>query len=842
MSMYSLCYPLVRVNRGIGPRPRKKKLLTKQSSSSSGSSSTSKETQVINPSQEEAFLTQHEDPLVGEKVGDEVEEKSSMPGLDNDNTCTSVLVLEKNDESANLTSTGGGGLGIAENGLEKELEPIEEECDPEIEEDLENHGPDEQDPQEKCLLLDGNIALPDATAQAGENYDFKLEGNDVAEERNGDCNMSSQHDADEIVEEIEYVVEEIEEDDGNDLPVNGMDEQILGAGSEEYSEIVNEMHNQKNLVVFLRGLDKSTTEDDIKKVYDSVIDIKLVNNKGYAFLHFANVQQANHAVTELKNSIVNGKRCTASPAFENDTLFLGNICETWTKATLEERLEHFAIMFEDLTLVEDTKNSGFNRGFAFLKFSSHADAMDAYKRLQKRDVVLGLDRSAKVSFAYPAIGKSNNLMQVARVFLDDLPASWDRHQIKEHLKKLGNIENIEVVHYGASAKKKDFGFVTFSSRNEAVACVEFLNRTEFKEGNNKVKIKAMLPDSEESKWKHQVRGNFHVGKKPAYKHYGASKDFRHRGIDKRQRRESPVMNSFDDYRFSADFRDRQPHRAVPGRTNRVYEKKYPDTPKAFYSSRGIIPHRDRDSAEYDPRLVLYRRSEHHFMRSRNSVGVPRDGFPSQRKSICMDEACGTHHRSRSPSMVYGESIHMSSIASHHQPRTAHVNDFHGKRVARGFPSYFDGHAHGYVSFSGSKRQYSAMDDTPPIGNKLMKRTERTMHRKWTSSQVHERTRYLDREIVRIDDCYEDTYDDRTRRYHPGYVNGTRGVPSQAHSAVHCNCREYDRCSSIDYEDGMYSRGWEVDYEYHVDESLYGSPCSSHYVGGDDYLDGGFIPH
>lgn len=57
---------------------------------------------------------------------------------------------------------------------------------------------------------------------------------------------------------------------------------------------------------------------------------------------------------------------------------------------------------EHITLVSDTQNEGLSRGFAFLEFSCHEDAMLAYKRLQKPDVIFGHpDRTAKVAFAEP---------------------------------------------------------------------------------------------------------------------------------------------------------------------------------------------------------------------------------------------------------------------------------------------------------------------------------------------------------------------------------------------------------------------------------------------------------
>lgn len=58
---------------------------------------------------------------------------------------------------------------------------------------------------------------------------------------------------------------------------------------------------------------------------------------------------------------------------------------------------------QNITLVADTRREGLSRGFAFVEFSSDAEAMLAYKRFQKPDVVFGhLDKTAKVAFAEPS--------------------------------------------------------------------------------------------------------------------------------------------------------------------------------------------------------------------------------------------------------------------------------------------------------------------------------------------------------------------------------------------------------------------------------------------------------
>lgn len=78
---------------------------------------------------------------------------------------------------------------------------------------------------------------------------------------------------------------------------------------------------------------------------------------------------------------------------------------------LKEKLAHYGVCkYEELTLVEDMNNEGMNRGFAFLDFSCREDALEACKRLQKRDVVFGADRTARVAFADTFIEPNDEIM------------------------------------------------------------------------------------------------------------------------------------------------------------------------------------------------------------------------------------------------------------------------------------------------------------------------------------------------------------------------------------------------------------------------------------------------
>ena len=54
------------------------------------------------------------------------------------------------------------------------------------------------------------------------------------------------------------------------------------------------------------------------------------------------------------------------------------------------------------------------------------------------------------------------------------------------MKKYGEIEKIELARNMPSARRKDFGFVTFDTHDAAVTCAKSINNIELGEGDNKV--------------------------------------------------------------------------------------------------------------------------------------------------------------------------------------------------------------------------------------------------------------------------------------------------------------------------------------------------------------------
>lgn len=284
----------------------------------------------------------------------------------------------------------------------------------------------------------------------------------------------------------------------------GQGEEALEEERAELNAAAKERKLRKEHEIFVGGLDRDVIEEDLKRVFKyagEVVDVRLHKdpstnkNKGYAFVRFSTKEEANRALSEMKNPVIRGKRCGTAPSEDNDTLFVGNICNTWTKEAIKEKLKEYGIEgVESITLVADPKHEGLSRGFAFLEFSCHAEAMLAYKRLQKPDAIFGhAERTAKVAFAEPLREPDPAVMaQVKSVFVDGLPPHWDEDRVRETFKRFGEIARVMLARNMSTAKRKDFGFVDFTTHEAAVSCVEEVNNMELGDGSSKAKVRARL--------------------------------------------------------------------------------------------------------------------------------------------------------------------------------------------------------------------------------------------------------------------------------------------------------------------------------------------------------------
>ncbi|KAJ7555715.1 hypothetical protein O6H91_05G052000 [Diphasiastrum complanatum] len=412
---------------------------------------------------------------------------------------------QKEEEEGDVKELGEGTEVEIEGEEVEEIEEreVEEEQGAEVEDEIEEV--EGQESQEEEVIAEEE-KLAEGGNERGQE-DEEGEGEDVEEEV-------------EVIEEIEYEdEEEVEVQEEEEIEVEKEeemeeDEQAEGAEEEaeqfakEYPDVqqvmpVSERQKRKKMEVFVGGLDRDATEEDLKKVFERVGEVKEVRlmksfhtgkNKGFAFVQYATASQAKHATVELEHVQVRGRICGVVPSEENDILFIGNLNKQWNKETVIETLKKYGVgNIEELTLMEDPQHAGMSRGFAFAEFSTHKDAKFAFKRLQRLNVFLGTDRPAKIAWADPINEPDDEVMaQVKSIFVDGMPTTWDEEHAKEHFSQYGEIERIVLARNMPFAKRKDFGFVNYAARESALACVEGMNNTELADGDSKIKVKVKL--------------------------------------------------------------------------------------------------------------------------------------------------------------------------------------------------------------------------------------------------------------------------------------------------------------------------------------------------------------
>ncbi|PIA49986.1 hypothetical protein AQUCO_01300611v1 [Aquilegia coerulea] len=351
---------------------------------------------------------------------------------------------------------------------------------------------DESEPEEDC---EGGETAADVTAVGG------------------DVDFSNGVDEDEDSEDEENESDTDDEDDEEDVDFC----------SYEQLPPLKDKKKQTEVEIFVGGLNRKAVEEDLITVFRKFGEVKAVRivkhpvtnrSKGYAFISYATAEQAKKVLTELKDGIeVMGKHAGVSPSQDSDTLYIGNICKTWNKEQVLETLKGFGIeQFSAIYLPDDLKNEGKIRGFAYLEFNTHSDAMSAFQQLRKPDAVFGRNRSAKVAFAPSMHPSEEALSQVKTLYVEGLTDSWSEEKLKQMCEQYGQVEKVQLSRDLVTVKRKDFGFVSFTSRENALACMRAINNSQIGEGDVKVKAELAKPQYKGKLGKKAARGGYKVQK------------------------------------------------------------------------------------------------------------------------------------------------------------------------------------------------------------------------------------------------------------------------------------------------------------------------------------------
>lgn len=233
--------------------------------------------------------------------------------------------------------------------------------------------------------------------------------------------------------------------------------------------------------IFVGGITRDTTEEDLRTLCSScgeVYEVRLLKdkdtgqNKGYAFVTFMNEEYAEKAIELLNDSEVKGRKLRFSQSQSKHRLFVGNIPKTWEKEELEKVLGEQGPGIQSVELLKDPKTPGRNRGFAFVEYYNHACAEHARREMSKTSFRLETN-APTISWADPRNGPDASAMsQVKVVYVRNLPDSVTEEQLQKLFERHGEVTKVVLPASKPGQAKRDFGFVHFSDRAQALKAIE----------------------------------------------------------------------------------------------------------------------------------------------------------------------------------------------------------------------------------------------------------------------------------------------------------------------------------------------------------------------------------
>ncbi|UYV77199.1 HNRNPR [Cordylochernes scorpioides] len=252
--------------------------------------------------------------------------------------------------------------------------------------------------------------------------------------------------------------------------------------------------------VFVGKIPKEIFEDDLIPLFEragQIWDLRLMmdpltcQNRGYAFITYCERQSALAAVKMLDNyEIRKGKFIGVTISINNHRLFVGNIPKNRGKDELLEEFSKHAPGLVEVIIYSSPDDKKKNRGFCFLEYESHKAASLAKRRLSTgRIKVWGCD--IIVDWADPQEEPDEETMAKVKVlYAKNLTSEITEEKLKEMFEMFGKVERVK--------KIKDYAFIHFEERDNALAAMDALHGREMGVGS-RMEVSLAKPPSDKKK-------------------------------------------------------------------------------------------------------------------------------------------------------------------------------------------------------------------------------------------------------------------------------------------------------------------------------------------------------
>lgn len=254
--------------------------------------------------------------------------------------------------------------------------------------------------------------------------------------------------------------------------------------------------------IFIKNLDKSI---DNKALYDTfsafgnILSCKIAmdehGSKGYGFVHFETDEAAKSAIDKVNGMLLNGKKVfvgrfmtrreridmMGDRAKKFTNVYVKNFGETLDDDKLRTLFETCGLITSCKVMTDD---GGKLRGFGFVGFEDHEAAQVAVdtlngKEVDGHEIYVGraqkkAERHAELKEKYERQKADRiNRYQGVNLYVKNLDDTIDDETLRKEFAQFGTITSAKIMF--EAGRSKGFGFVCFSSPEEATKAVTEMN-------------------------------------------------------------------------------------------------------------------------------------------------------------------------------------------------------------------------------------------------------------------------------------------------------------------------------------------------------------------------------
>ncbi|XP_027999503.2 RNA-binding protein 47 [Eptesicus fuscus] len=268
-------------------------------------------------------------------------------------------------------------------------------------------------------------------------------------------------------------------------------------------------HPQRGCEVFVGKIPRDVYEDELVPVFEAVgriYELRLMmdfdgKNRGYAFVMYCHKAEAKRAVRELNNyEIRPGRLLGVCCSVDNCRLFIGGIPKMKKREEILEEISKVTEGVLDVIVYASAADKMKNRGFAFVEYESHRAAAMARRKLMPGRIQLWGHQIA-VDWAEPEIDVDEDVMETVKIlYVRNLMIETTEDTIKRVFGQFnpGCVERVK--------KIRDYAFVHFASREDAVHAMTQLNGTELEGSCLEVTLAKPVDKEQYSRYQKAAKG------------------------------------------------------------------------------------------------------------------------------------------------------------------------------------------------------------------------------------------------------------------------------------------------------------------------------------------------